>query len=246
MDTLPFRSFSIKSRVIRASACLSSMDWELRFAQAGVGAIISACVRALPDHVFCAWQEHIGRVHAYRCPYVLQLGQPGSVRVLTRAPPASLTDTFADTASRARETGADGLEIQAPQGSLEHSGRQLREILQVARESVGRDFHLQVRLGVSHLLEMAVADMFDLIRSLEQSGVDAIHLANDAAPRDAVAYAARIIKNTVHLPVLRNGLFPTPEEIASTLDDGSCDAVTITRPLAEPLTGIEAALRLAA
>src|SRR4051794_36084154 len=82
---LEFRTLKTKNRIFRAGyspvgddlperALLAAFDWELRFAEAGVGAIISprTVVRpaGLPSElpaIHPCWQEHVGQVHALGC-----------------------------------------------------------------------------------------------------------------------------------------------------------------------------------
>src|SRR5689334_19196777 len=81
-----FRSLALKNRVIRASrpcpggaeSGWRSLDWELEYARAGVGAVISARAEVCPgagsaldalslqgEEALARWQQHVGRIHAY-------------------------------------------------------------------------------------------------------------------------------------------------------------------------------------
>jgi 2,4-dienoyl-CoA reductase-like NADH-dependent reductase (Old Yellow Enzyme family) len=272
---LQFRNLAIKNRVIRAGyspthddrperVILASFDWELRFAEAGAGAIISprAVVRPVGlateiPAVHPCWQEHVGRVHAHRCPYIIRIGQGNSVHAAPTA--AELRDLvlgFAEAARAVRDAGADGVEIDGARGSLiarfmgpglndrpdgyqgsqESRGRLAREIVQAVRRSVGRAFHVQVRLGASSPLGMMAAGTLELVRWLEEDGIDAVHLTPDgdhpgAQAEGPVGFAARYVKDVVSIPVLRNGLFLTEDSIRTALGNASCGAVTLTRPL---------------
>lgn len=260
---LSFRNLEIKNRVIRAGyspaqdgkagpTATASFDWELKFAEAGVGMIISprAVVRPsglatdLPAIHPC-WQEHVGQVHAFRCPYIIRIGQGNSMQ---EAPDGlelkGIVRGFAEAARAVREYGADGVEIDGARGSLiarlmgQDRGQLAREIAQAVRQAVGARFHVQVRLGATSPLGMMAAGTLKLVHWLEEDGVDAIHLTPDgdhpgAQAEEPMAFATRYVKEIARVPVLRNGLFHTPASIVAALENGSCDAVTLTRPLVQ-------------
>jgi 2,4-dienoyl-CoA reductase-like NADH-dependent reductase (Old Yellow Enzyme family) len=111
-----------------------------------------------------------------------------------------------------------------------------REIVQAVRQAVGRRFHVQVRLEAGSPLGMMAAEMLQLACWLEEDGVDAIHLTPDGNHPEAqaerlVALTTRSVKAIARVPVLRNGLFHTTDSVMTALENGSCDAVTLTRPL---------------
>jgi len=262
-DPLRFRVLRLNNRVIRASGTVS-LDYELRFAEAGVGAIIaSPGVAAGPDH--------IAAVQAHGCKYLLRISLPrSSHRVLSGSEIDETLGFFAEAARLSRETGADGVEIDGGEGSVvaqflgpgtderlsasrgpvEQRARLIREIVRAARGAVGRDFHLQVRLGVSSVLGLMAASTVQVVHWLEEDGIDAVHLVSEghhpgAQAEASFAFATRLVKEAVRVPVLRNGRFETERSIQSALADASCDAVTLARPLA-PARRDEVALRPAA
>lgn len=261
---LEFRTLKLKNRVLRAghtpvcddqpgSLLPASLDWELRFAEAGVGAIISPRVPAIPPSM----QEHVRQVHAHGCPYIIRIGQGNSMQGEPTA--EELQDFvrgFAETARAVRDAGADGVEVDGARGSLiarfmgpgmndrpdgyqgsaENRGRLAREIVQAVRRAVGSAFHVQVRLGASSPLGMMAAGTLELVRWLQEDGIDALHLTPDgdhpgAQADNPAAFAGRYVKEIAGVPVLRNGLFFTEDSIRAALESGSCDAVTLTRPL---------------
>jgi len=278
---LRFRSLQIKNRVFRASRShpaavesgWRSLDWELEYARAGVGAIVSARaeVRAPGglgpdaltihgDESISRWQQHVGRVHAYRCRYLLRLGLGQVARRLDQDELRDIVRAFADAGLRARETGADGVEIDgaegsllaqllapgvandrppAYQGSLEHRARLARQIARGVRHQVGPDFHVQVRLGVTSPLGMMAAGVPQLLGWLEHDGIDAVHV-------NANAVAGRYLKETAKVPVLRGGRFESEAAAQAALEDGSCDAVALRRPLEFPPREVVAPWRPAA
>jgi 2,4-dienoyl-CoA reductase-like NADH-dependent reductase (Old Yellow Enzyme family) len=128
---LQFRNLELKNRVIRAGysptqddtvgrfIAAACFDWELKFAEAGVGAIISprAVVRpaGLPSElpaIHPCWQEHVGQVHARGCPYIIRIGQGISLQEAPDGPEVKgIVRGFVEAARAVRDCGADGVEI---------------------------------------------------------------------------------------------------------------------------------------
>lgn len=121
-----------------------------------------------------------------------------------------LIAAFARGAWRAREAGLDGVELHAANGylftqflssaindrtdlyggSLGNRARFLLDVIRAIRASVGRDFHLQVKLSaVEHndfLLPWApagntLADTIAVARWCEAAGADALHISTGSA-----------------------------------------------------------------
>jgi 2,4-dienoyl-CoA reductase-like NADH-dependent reductase (Old Yellow Enzyme family) len=253
---LRFRNLEVGNRVLRSSisgrfdgyegsGSQTRVNWELRFARAGVGAIISAWCgvdrrgQIVPGYASIEddsripfWRELGLRVHEHGCKYVLQLAHGGRQRDLhgiefasglsstTKADPLhgfeadratsedlrQVVGAFGQAAHRAREAGLDGVEIHGANGylftqflssaindrpdeyggSLENRARLLVETVRAVRESVGEDFHVQVKISVR---EDANAFLFWLRRGntpeesvrvcqwLDEAGADAIHVS---------------------------------------------------------------------
>src|SRR5215210_1564295 len=101
---LQFRNLTIKNRILRSnvsgrfdnydgSGTQTRINWELKFARGGVGAIISSFVpvhprgRILPNYATIDrddripfWRELGRRVHEHDCKYILQLSHGGRQR----------------------------------------------------------------------------------------------------------------------------------------------------------------------
>lgn len=101
---LAFRTLTVKNRVIRSnisgrfdnydgSGNLARINWEVKFARGGVGAILSSFVpvhirgRILPNYATIDtddripfWRELGRRVHEHDCKYILQLSHGGRQR----------------------------------------------------------------------------------------------------------------------------------------------------------------------
>ena len=98
---LQFRNLTVKNRVFRSNVAgrfgnyngsggQARINWEVKFARGGVGAIISSFVpvtgkgRILPNYAFIDkddkipfWKKVAESVHQFDCPYILQLSHSG-------------------------------------------------------------------------------------------------------------------------------------------------------------------------
>jgi 2,4-dienoyl-CoA reductase-like NADH-dependent reductase (Old Yellow Enzyme family) len=255
-DPLRFRRLEVKNRVFRSSLAgrfnnydgtgtQIHMNWDLKFARGGVGAIISSNAPVHPrglivpnyahidsDATVPFWRELVGRVHEHDCRYLVQLAFSGRQRDLggiqfekgwsstDKAEPIhglrcermtvpeirQLVDAFAQGARRAREAGADGVEVHGCNGylitqflspaindrkdeyggSLENRARFALEIVRAIRAEVGPDYHLQFKItAVDHGRDLfpwlgkgtELEESTQVCKWLEEAGVDAIHVS---------------------------------------------------------------------
>ena len=182
------------------------------------------------------WRELIRRVHENDCAYILQLVFGGRHREvaglhydkgmsstdkpdwlrgfectrMTTAEIASVVEAFGQAARRAREAGADGIELHGANGfvitqflskgindrtdeyggSLENRARFPLEVVREVRRQVGDDFHVQFKISVAeHIREVypwrrsdgnTVEDSMQICKLLEGAGVDAFHVSSGA------------------------------------------------------------------
>jgi 2,4-dienoyl-CoA reductase (NADPH2) len=183
-----------------------------------------------------SWRELISRVHEHGCPYIVQIGFAGRNRELagiqyekglsstdkadlfrgfacvrmTVEQIAEVVDDFAQAAGRAREAGADGIELHGANGfvitqflskeindrtdeyggSLENRARFPLEIVRAVRAQVGDDFHVQFKISArEHMRELypwgsdgnTLAESIQVCRWLEEAGVDAFSISTGTA-----------------------------------------------------------------
>ena len=255
---LSFRNLTVKNRVLRSniagrfdnydgSGNQARINWEVKFAKGGVGAVISSFVpvemrgRIMPNYATidrdaCVpfWTRLVEQVHGESdCKYILQLSHGGRQRDvpgIEYAKGLSSTDkkdplhgfecermtvqqingvvrAFAQGARRARQAGADGVELHGANGylitqflssaindrtdeyggTLENRARFVVEIVRAIRAEVGRDFHLQMKISAVDYNDALIddepkgntlEDAVAVCRLLEAEGVDAIHVSS--------------------------------------------------------------------
>jgi 2,4-dienoyl-CoA reductase-like NADH-dependent reductase (Old Yellow Enzyme family) len=258
---LAFRTLKVRNRVFRSNVAgrfdnydgtgnQARINWELKFARGGVGAIISSFVpvamrgRIMPNYATidrdeCVpfWTELVRQVHGESdCKYLIQLSHGGRQRDvpgiefekglsstdkrdplhgfecerMTVAQIHEVVQAFASGARRARDAGADGIELHGANGylitqflssaindrdddyggDLQHRARFLLEVVAAIRAEVGRDFHLQMKISaIEHNDALdddqkpgnTIEDSVAVCQMLEAAGVDAIHVSTGAA-----------------------------------------------------------------
>ena len=182
------------------------------------------------------WRELVNRVHELDCRYLVQIAFSGRQRDIASVEhPTGLSSTdrpeslhgfpsermtvgqieeivraFGRAAYRAREAGADGVEIHGCNGylitqflsseindrrddyggCLENRARLALEIVRAIRKEVGRDYHVQFKISVAeHHNEVlpwlrrgnTVEESVQVCRWLEQAGVDGFHVSSGGA-----------------------------------------------------------------
>ncbi|MBM2821897.1 MAG: reductase [Thermoleophilia bacterium] len=188
------------------------------------------------DETIPFWRELVSRVHVHDCKYIVQLAFSGRQRDIggiqfekgwsstdkaepvhglecermTNAQIREIVDCFAQAARRAREAGADGIEIHGCNGylitqflssaindrkdeyggSLENRARFALEIVRAIRMEVGDDYHLQFKISAiddgNALFPWArkgntLEESVQVCRWLEEAGVDAFHVSSGSS-----------------------------------------------------------------
>src|SRR5689334_3610078 len=178
------------------------------------------------------WRAVGEAVHKYDCKFILQLSHGGRQRDINGIEyPKGLSSTdkkdplhgflceratvpqikeiigyFAEGARRAREAGADGVELHGANGylftqflssaindrddeyggSLENRARFAREVVRAIRKKVGADFHVQYKISATeyndalypwHGRGNTIEDSLQVVKWLEQDGIDAVHVS---------------------------------------------------------------------
>ena len=199
----------------------------------GKGRILPNYARIDSDDKIPFWRELAAAVHQHDCRLFIQLSHSGRQRDLPSleypGPAVSSTSRpedlhglesramtvpeihevigyFAEGARRAREAGADGVELHGANGylftqflssaindredeyggSLENRARFAREVVRAIRKKVGSDFHVQYKISATeyndalypwHKRGNAIEDSIQVVKWLEQDGIDAIHVS---------------------------------------------------------------------
>jgi 2,4-dienoyl-CoA reductase (NADPH2) len=200
----------------------------------GKGRILPNYARIDSDDKIAFWRELASEVHRHDCRLFIQLSHSGRQRDLPSleypGPAASSTSSpedlhglesramtvgeikdvvnaFAEGARRAREAGADGVELHGANGylftqflssaindrtddyggSLENRARFAREVVRAIRDKVGRDFHVQYKISATEYADSiypwkargnTIEDSLQVIKWLEQDGIDAVHVSS--------------------------------------------------------------------
>lgn len=128
-------------------------------------------------------------------------------------------------------------------GSTENRARIVREILQRARQRVGRDFVLGLRISAEEYVEggLTVEESREMVKMFIESGLDIIHVSGggiDTGPRMIQEAAqgnllklAAEVKKAVDIPVIAVGGILHLEQAERALQDGLADMVAIGRAL---------------
>jgi 2,4-dienoyl-CoA reductase-like NADH-dependent reductase (Old Yellow Enzyme family) len=203
----------------------------------GKGRILPNYARIDADDKIPFWRELVRNVHRHDCRFFIQLSHSGRQRDLPSieypGPAVSSTSHpedlhglecramtipeikevvgyFAQGARRAREAGADGVELHGANGYLftqflssaindrkdEYGGalanraRFVREVIQAIRREVGRDFHVQYKISASEHNDSlfpwegkgnTIDESVQVIQWLEQDGIDAVHVSSGSS-----------------------------------------------------------------
>jgi 2,4-dienoyl-CoA reductase (NADPH2) len=203
----------------------------------GRGAVLPNYARIDADDKIPFWREVVRNVHQHDCRFFIQLSHSGRQRDIPGIdfPGPSLSSTskpedlhglpcramtadqikevigyFAEGARRAREAGADGVELHGANGylftqflssaindrkdeyggPLENRARFAREVIRAIRKEVGGDFHVQYKISATEYNSSlfpwkrggnTIEDSIQVIKWLEEDGIDAVHVSSGSS-----------------------------------------------------------------
>ncbi|GAA4322609.1 NADPH-dependent 2,4-dienoyl-CoA reductase [Pigmentiphaga soli] len=129
-------------------------------------------------------------------------------------------------------------------GGFDNRIRLAVDIVRAIRRAAGADFLLIYRISAIDLVPggMTASETARLARAVEEAGAHAIDTGIGwhesrvptiaaAVPRAAWAFAARHVKQAVHVPVIASNRINTPEVAEALLAAGDADLVSLARPL---------------
>jgi 2,4-dienoyl-CoA reductase (NADPH2) len=260
LEPLRFRNLTVKNRLFRSSlsgrvdnydgsGTETHINWDVRFARNGIGAIVSNNSPVHPrglivpgyahidrDDRIPFWRDLVARVHEHDCRYIVQVAFSGRQRDIggiefpnglsstndseplhgfpcermTVAQIEELVRAFGRAAYRAREAGADGVEVHGCNGylitqflssgindrkddyggPLENRARFALEVVRAIRAEAGDSFHLQFKISALeyhnevlpwHRKGNTLEESVQVCRWLEEAGVDGFHVSSGGA-----------------------------------------------------------------
>jgi 2,4-dienoyl-CoA reductase (NADPH2) len=129
-------------------------------------------------------------------------------------------------------------------GSFANRMRFAVEVVRRTRAAVGTDFIVIYRLSMLELVEggSSLTEGIELAAAIEAAGASIINVGvgwHEArvptiatlVPRAGWAWVARLLKGKVSVPVVASNRINTPEVAERLLAEGSCDMVSMARPL---------------
>ncbi len=175
-----------------------------------------------------------------------------------------LQEDFVLAALRAREAGFDGVEVIGSAGylitqflsplknlrtdeyggSFENRVRFARELIELMRARLGKDYPLTIRIAGNDFVpgSNTSAETVEFAKMYERAGVDAISVTGGwhesrvpqlpmEAPRGVFSYLALNIKRAVKIPVYASNRITDPELGDRVIRDGLADLVNLGRVL---------------
>lgn len=129
-------------------------------------------------------------------------------------------------------------------GSYANRMRFASEIVRRTRAAVGPNFIIMYRLSMLELVEggSTLPEGLELAALIEAAGANIINVGigwhearvptiATCVPRAAFAWAARLLKEKVSVPIVASNRINTPEVAERLLAEGYCDIVSMARPL---------------
>ncbi len=184
---------------------------------------------------------------------------------LTGAEIEELIAAFGRAAGRAREAGFDGVQLHGAHGylinqfcspasnwrrdrwggSIARRLRFLEEVAAAARDEVGGDYPLLIKLGVQDFVRdgLTLDDGVEIVRHLADWGLDAVEISGGVGgtsvrkdilrPEDEAYFLsqARRAREATDLPLILVGGMRSLAVMESILEEGTADFISMSRPL---------------
>ncbi|MGZ7443445.1 SDR family oxidoreductase [Paenibacillus sp. TH7-28] len=186
-----------------------------------------------------------------------------SFEALSETEIVDIIERFTESAGIAVLAGADGVQLHAAHGyllsqSLSPAGNRrtdrwggsfagrlslLAQTISAIRTRIGRGPLLSVKLDIPRKLGLTAPEKYELLRILEDIGVDMIELSTGPDARNSLNSAERAerirelkaLKASVSIPVVFTGGLRSGEEISEYLKEGAADLIGLARPfICEP------------
>ena len=209
-------------------------------------------------------EEVIGQTPVAPSPVPRAKGSPRP-HELTGAEIEELVAAFGRAAGRAKEAGFDGVQLHGAHGylinqfcspatnwrrdrwggSIARRLRFLEEVAAAARDEVGSNYPLLIKLGIQDFVRdgLTLDDGVEIVRHLADWGLDAVEIScgmgTTSARKDILrpedeAYflpQARRAREVTDLPLILVGGMRSLEVIESILEEGTADFISMSRPL---------------
>jgi len=209
-------------------------------------------------------EETIGRTPVAPSPVSRVKGGPRP-HELTEAEIEELVGAFGRAAGRAKAAGFDGVQLHGAHGylinqfcspasnwrrdrwggSIARRLRFLEEVAAAARDEVGGDYPLLIKLGIQDSVRdgLTLDDGVEIVRHLADWGLDAVEISGGMGatsarkdilrPEDEAYFLpqARRAREATDLPLILVGGMRSLAVMESILEEGTADFISMSRPL---------------
>jgi 2,4-dienoyl-CoA reductase-like NADH-dependent reductase (Old Yellow Enzyme family) len=195
------------------------------------------------------------------CKIIAQVGHRGNkVAVLSTEEVEEIITCFAEAIRRVQQAGWDGIELHGAHsyllssflspstnirtdkfgGSIENRVRIIRDIMDQAREQVGDDFLIQIKVNCYDIIPggININNFPELAMEIEKTGIDAINVSgmfplrkNIDSPEKQSYFLEYAESLNVKVPIILTGGNRSIELLEGILQNGKVDFFGLARPL---------------